>query len=74
MTDLGTLSYYLGVEVRRSSQGMELRQERYALKLLEKTGMLSCNGSDTPMEPRLELSKWSTTPAVDPTQYRSIIG
>jgi hypothetical protein len=74
MTDLGTLSYYLGIEVRQSSQGMELRQERYALKLLEKTGMLSCNGSDTPMEPRLELSKRSTAPAVDPTQYRSIIG
>lgn len=36
--------YYLGIEVRQSPQGMELRQESYALKLLEKTGMLSCNG------------------------------
>jgi hypothetical protein len=75
MSDLGPLSYYLGIEVKQGVRGIELRQSAYALKLLEKAGMSSCNSCATPMEVRLKLSKASTSPLVDdPTQYRSIIG
>jgi hypothetical protein len=75
MSDLGPLSYYLGIEVKQGVRGIELRQSAYALKLLEKAGMSSCNSCATPMEVRLKLSKASTSPLVDdPTLYRSIIG
>ena len=36
--------------------------------------MGACNPCATPMEPRLKLSKQSTSPAVDATEYRSLIG
>ncbi|WVZ61751.1 LOW QUALITY PROTEIN: hypothetical protein U9M48_011574 [Paspalum notatum var. saurae] len=75
MSYLGPLSYYLGIEVKQGQRGIELRQSAYALKLLEKAGMSSCNSCATPMEVRLKLSKASTSPLVDdPTMYRSIIG
>ena len=52
---------------------MELRQSAYASKLLEKAGMGGCNGCAIPMEPRLKLSKKSSSPLVDATLYRSLI-
>ena len=36
--------------------------------------MIGCNPSSTPMESRLKLLKESTTPPVDATAYRSIVG
>ena len=74
MSDLGVLSYYLGIEVRQGRRGIELPQAAYAKKILDKAGMGACNPCATPMEPRLKLSKQSTSPAVDATEYRSLIG
>jgi hypothetical protein len=74
MSDLGALSYYLGIEVRQGSRGMELCQRSYATKLLEKAGLSDCNSCTTPMEPKLKLSKDSKSPVVDATEYRSLIG
>jgi hypothetical protein len=74
MSDLGTLSYYLSIEVCRGPSGITVSQERYAHKLVEKAGMVGCNPSSTPMEPRLKLLKESTAPPVDATAYRSIVG
>ena len=39
MSDLGLLSYYLGIEVHQSSSGITLRQAAYAGKLLESRGI-----------------------------------
>lgn len=39
MTDLGQLTYYLGIEVIQSVAGNVLKQERYASKILEEAGM-----------------------------------
>jgi hypothetical protein len=74
MSDLGLLTYYLGIEVCQDSSGITLCQARYARKLLERTGMLDCNPSHTPMEARLQLIKNSTEGLVDATEYRSVIG
>ena len=74
MSDLGLLSYYLGIEVCQNSQGITLNQSAYAKKVLDKCGMKDCNPSQIPMEPRLKLSKESTSPPVDTTLYRSIVG
>jgi hypothetical protein len=74
MSDLGLLSYYLGIEVYQSSSGITLRQAAYAGKLLERSGMQDCNPVLAPTEPRLKLSKESDMPIVDATEYRRIIG
>jgi hypothetical protein len=74
MSDLGLLSYYLGIEVQQKPGVITLCQEAYAKKILEKCGMEDCNLSQVPMEPRLKLSKRSEAPKVDATEYRSIVG
>lgn len=74
MSDLGLLSYYLGVEVRQDKDGITIAQTAYADKLLEQAGMKDCNASASPMEARLKLSKRSTAAETDATAYRSIVG
>lgn len=43
MSDLGKLSYYLGIEVVQGEGYIELKQGGYARKILEKSGMTDCN-------------------------------
>ncbi|WVZ84585.1 hypothetical protein U9M48_031608 [Paspalum notatum var. saurae] len=43
MSDLGLLSFYLGIEVRRGNGAITLRQTRYAKQILESAGMAECN-------------------------------
>ncbi|RVW74193.1 Retrovirus-related Pol polyprotein from transposon RE1 [Vitis vinifera] len=46
----GLLKYFLGIEVSRSSERIFLSQRKYALDLLQETGMLRCQPVDTPIE------------------------
>jgi hypothetical protein len=73
MSDLGLLSYYLGIEVHQGIDGITLQQAAYAAKLVEKAGLTGCNPVSVPMKPRLKLSKESSNPPVDITLYRSVI-
>ncbi|KAJ0941493.1 putative RNA-directed DNA polymerase [Helianthus annuus] len=74
MSDLGKLSYYLGIEVEQSEKVIVLKQTRYAKKILKSAGMLECNPSKWPMEPKLHLTKDEKGEAVNPTIYRRLIG
>ena len=74
MSDLGMLSYYLGIEVRQGKEHISLGQRAYAKKLLERGGMADCKPCVTPMEEQLKLSKHSTAAKVDATRYWSIVG
>ena len=57
MSDLGLLTYYLGIEVTQHEGGITLNQKRYALKILEETGMKDCNPVQIPMDSGLKLEK-----------------
>ena len=74
MSDLGELSYYLGIEVRQGKQSISLGQRAYTEKPLERGGMAECKPYATSMEERLKLSKHSTAAKVDAMHYRSIVG
>ena len=74
MSDLGALSYYLGIEVRQGKEALTLGLSAYASKLLEQSGMAECKPCVTPMEQRLKLTKACTVVKVDATFYRSIVG
>jgi hypothetical protein len=73
MSDLGLLTYYLGIEVKQTSDGIFLSQGSYAKKILEKGGLLGCSPYLVPMQPKLKL-KESSMKKVDPTKYRSLVG
>jgi hypothetical protein len=74
MSDLGLLTYYLGIKVHQNSDDISLSQSAYAAKILDKCGMKDCNPTLIPMNPQRYLSKESSNPPVDSTQYRSIMG
>jgi hypothetical protein len=74
MSDLGYLSFYLGIEVHQSDSGITLRQTNYAKRIVELAGLTNCNPALTPMEERLKLCCDSTTEKVGATQYRRLVG
>ena len=74
MTDLGKLSYYLGIEVSQQKSYIELKQTAYAKKMLEKAGMRDCNPVKYPMETKVQIHKDEAGKQVDATQFRSVIG
>ena len=74
MSDLGALTYYLGIEVRQGTEALTLGQSTCASKLLERSGMVECKPCVTPMEERLKLTKACTALKVDGTLYwRSLV-
>jgi hypothetical protein len=73
-SDLGLLSYYLGIEVSQSNGEITLSQSAYTAKILEAAGMSGCNSCHVPMENKLWLSKKDGAAAVESTNYRSVIG
>jgi hypothetical protein len=74
MSDLGLLSYYLGIEVVQRGDAITLCQSAYVAKILAAAGMAGCNATHTPMECKLKLEKASPGGATDATLYRSIVG
>lgn len=74
MSDLGLLTYYLGIEVKQSIQGITIKQEAYARRILEEADMADCNETHIPMEFGLQLSKAEDEPEIDAGVYRRRIG
>ncbi|GJX55252.1 ribonuclease H-like domain-containing protein [Tanacetum coccineum] len=73
MTDLGALNYFLGIFVLHNSKGLFLSQRKYALQLLERAHMVTCNPSRTPVDTESKLGP-DGVPVSDPTLYRSLAG
>ncbi|RVX19308.1 Retrovirus-related Pol polyprotein from transposon RE2 [Vitis vinifera] len=71
--DLGKLKYFLGIEIAQSSSGVVLSQRKYALDILEETGMLDCKPVDTPMDPNVKLVPGQGEPLGDPGRYRRLV-
>ena len=73
MSDLGSLSIYLGIEINQRPDCISLSQGGYSRHILEKRGLLNCNSSQTPLEARAKFSKNGRS-WVDPTIFRIIVG
>nr|GEW65272.1 retrotransposon protein, putative, unclassified [Tanacetum cinerariifolium] len=65
MSMMGQMSFYVGLQVSQNPGGIFINQSKFALKILKKFGMDSCDPVDTPMVDRLKpdedpLASWSS--------------
>jgi hypothetical protein len=76
LKDLGPLHYFLGIQVKDTSDGILLSQEKYATDLLRKVGMPACKPVTTPMSTSEKLSAHVGDPlsAEETTKYWSVVG
>ncbi|AQK68041.1 putative tRNA (guanine(26)-N(2))-dimethyltransferase 2 [Zea mays] len=74
MSDLGPLSYFLGIEVQQTQKGFYLSQSKYIQDLLDRSGLTDTRTVATPMDIHLKLRPKDGTPLADPTRYRHIVG
>lgn len=57
MSDMGLMSYYLGIQVNQMKEGIIVTQEVYVKELLKKFNMLNCKPVNTSIECGEKLSK-----------------
>ena len=74
MSLLGELTFFLGLQVHQTADGIFLSQEKYLKQILKKYGMEECKPVSTPMITGCNLSSHDDSPTVNQPEYRSMIG
>ena len=74
MKDLGSLWYFLGMEVTQNREGISVSQRKYILDLLQETGMLDCKSTDTSMDSSIKLSTKLAQGPMDNGRYQRLVG
>ena len=72
--DLSPPRYFLGLEMAYRLDQIALCQRKYALDLLEETGMLGCKPVPSPMETNIDWWDKTTSLLEDSGQYCRLIG
>nr|GEV30351.1 hypothetical protein [Tanacetum cinerariifolium] len=68
------MSFFLGLQVSQSPREIFIKQSKFALEILKKFRMDSCDIVDTPMVDRLKLDKDPLEIPVDQTRFYSMVG
>lgn len=71
---LGELSFFLGLQVHQTKNGIFISQIKYLKKILKKFGMESCASVNRPMVVGYKLNKDNESLEVDQIMYRYTIG
>ena len=78
MKDLGYFSYFLGLEITHSTNGLYITQAKYASKLLSRAGLTDSKIVDTPIELNAHLTPSGEggggEPLSNPSLYRRLVG
>ncbi|GJW94585.1 retrovirus-related pol polyprotein from transposon TNT 1-94, partial [Tanacetum coccineum] len=71
MSMMGQMSFFLGLQVSQSPRGIFINKSKYALEILNKYGMDSCDPVDTPMVDRSKLDEDPLGIPVNQTRYQA---
>ncbi|KAK3007413.1 hypothetical protein RJ639_014792 [Escallonia herrerae] len=71
--DLGSLKFFLRMEIARSRKGIAVSQRKYALDLLKETSMSGCRPVETPIDPNQKLGDNKGVP-VNTSRYQKPVG
>ena len=74
MTDLGLLSQFLGLEIAQSQPRIKVNQSKYDSYFLIKFNMKYYKPRKTPFLLEVKLEEASSSPMVNNTLYRKLIG
>jgi len=71
--ELGELSYFLGIQVKRTETDLFLSQQRYLINLLSSCNFTNLKPSSTPMSAQQDLVS-ADSPISEQSEYRRVIG
>lgn len=74
LKDLGSMKYFLEMEVAHNRGGIVISQRKYTLDLLKETGMLGCKPAETPMELKHKLGIDDGDKDIDKERYQRLVG
>ena len=74
MSMMGELNFFLGLQIKETSNGTMIHQQKYVKELLKRFGMESAKPIDTPMSSTTRLVMDDGSPPVEEKSYRGMIG
>jgi hypothetical protein len=73
MSMIGELNYFLGLQVKQTTEGIFISQSKYAKDLVKRFGLDGKSCARTPMSTSIKISSDLEGKSVDPSLYRSMI-
>jgi len=74
MTNLGLMSFFLGMEIMQNREEIFICQKKYSKEILKKFQMDNCKPTATPMNQKDKFNKEDDTARADEEKFRSWIG
>ena len=74
MKDLGHLSFFVGLEITHSTDGLYITQAKYASELLSRAGLTDSKIVDTPVKFNAHLTPTGGKPLSNPSLYKRLVG
>lgn len=72
--NIGLMSYFLGIEVKQSKEGVFISQKAYAKEVFKTSKIENCKSISTLTNCGIKLSKYDEGTIVDSILYKSLIG
>ena len=69
MKDLGSIQYFLGIEIVSSPKGYLLSQSKYIIDIVDHAHLI-----DTTLKVNVQYSSSNGNPLLEPALYRTIVG
>ncbi|XP_075095048.1 uncharacterized protein LOC142173366 [Nicotiana tabacum] len=74
MSMMGELTFFLGLQIHQSKNGIFICQTKYTKELIQKFGMSNAKSIGIPMSPSISLDMDEQGKSVDETKYHGMIG